>query len=192
MDSPEDPNESVARWLRQADSREVDQAARDLVARTHAPYRVAASLLDDPSPAAALNARCLLLAGGELGVTALTEAPLDGRGVSFALQAVAEAEVRLRERATAWMDALLTDTRPVPEARSGQPTEAAPVALRVCDEAYLALRRVLRVGEGGLARERESSRFLALSFAGRDAAIERLRADRKYRVAVLGEPDEDR
>jgi len=51
---------------------------------------------------------------------------------------------------------------------------------------------VLRVGEGGLARERESSRFLALSFAGRDAAIERLRADRKYRVAVLGEPDEDR
>lgn len=62
------------------------------------------------------------------------------------IEQAVEAEVALRRKVIARIDALLDDRTPIPVPVSG-PAEQRPPPRRVCDEAYLLMRQMVHFGE---------------------------------------------
>jgi len=120
--------------------------------------------------------------------------PLAERAVEFeptdrveALQIAIEAEVALRQRVAAALEAMLDDLRPLPPRPRLAPTEVRPPPRRVCDEAYLQMRRLVHYGEDELEAMVAGDAFLNLPEDQRDAAIARARRSETWNRLVLGE-----
>ena len=84
-------------------------------------------------------------------------------------------QLSLRQRIVAALDPLLEDREIVPAPDVPGPIEEVPPPCRICDEAYLALRRLLAHDEDEMAQERNAHEFLALEDEAKDAEIRRAR-----------------
>ena len=84
-------------------------------------------------------------------------------------------QLSLRRRIVAELDPLLTDREIVPEPAVPIPTEEEPLPCRVCDEAYLALRKLLAHDEDEMTQELNANEFLAQGDEAKDAEISRAR-----------------
>jgi len=100
---------------------------------------------------------------------------LEPRDASRALDAVVEAEIRLRQRIAATLKDLTEVRTELPPEPVVGPTEVPLPRLRVCDEAYLKVRRLLHFGEDDLQYTVDRDAFLRLPMPQRDAEIEAAR-----------------
>lgn len=90
------------------------------------------------------------------------------------------AQIYLRERTVTHLVKLLDDKEILPEATTSKRIEGERPVRRVCDEAYLQLRRLLNTTESEDAYLRNASIYLHLDFDERDEEIATVRASGKW------------
>ena len=107
----------------------------------------------------------------DVALVPLVEEPLpsEPKAVGQGLEQLATAEVELRRKVLLRINALLNDKRDVP----AEATSALPLH-RVCDEAYVKLRRLVAFPEPDLKQPLEAKKFYASPLASRNATIERV------------------
>lgn len=170
--------------IRTEDALEVEHALRsvrsagegpvieELELAARAPHRAAARLATSKQDdhAAALS-REVLTHTSSLAIAPLTEVTIDPKQRLFAIRTVATASLELFHRVSLWAQGSLADRDEIPKEIDGE-SEEDPPRERVCDVAYLALRRLHNVAEDPIRRSEEQRSFHALEFEERDPVIE--------------------
>jgi hypothetical protein len=184
-----DQREAFTRALKEYPSKPAAQDA--LIARivdeARLTPRTAVSLMSSADADLALNAELFLRSINELAIQPLLEAPTpdDPAAASARIHMMVEPELELRKQILLKLDALLEDRRPIPPRPVFGPTpEERPKPRRVCDDAYVAMRSLIYVGEELLDQFSERDAFLSQSDADRDAAIRRARQSARWRRAL--------
>lgn len=137
--------------------------------------------------AAAVDARRLIYWLQELAVRPLAEAaqpPLAEQRVALAASAV-DGELGSRRKVIARIDALLSDARPL--AARPQAAEHAFPPMRVCDEAYLFMRRMVKLEEAAVDEAALADAFVKMPVAERAVRIRRARESKPWRRALTGQ-----
>jgi len=118
------------------------------------------------------SARDLLSQSEELALDGLLRMPQtsDLAKVVWALRTLAEIEAELRGRIAAKLTSYLENKIPVPQPEIWEPLEEPVPETRLCDEAYMLLRR-LQVGEPVGTYEVNVRRFTRLPESERDQEI---------------------
>jgi len=122
----------------------------------------------------------------ELAIAPLLDGPLrdDPMAVSQAMNIVVGEESRLRRRIVLQLEKWLEDKRPVPEKLLAPGTEGTPAHHRVCDEAYVSMRRIVHFGDHEVDQIADADRFFNLPANLRDKAIARARASKSWRLVI--------
>ena len=184
----------VVDTLRRADpAREsvIDRLAKDIEQQARGPVRAAVGMINEPDPRSSGNATKLLSNLGDLAMDPLLDAP-PPRDVSvklWSMQALVAAHLDLREKLVARLNAMLDDKTRISWGRIG-PTEQVRPDTRVCDEAYIQMRRILNTGEGKSDWVQERKSFFAMSDQAKDAEILRARRSRSW-TTLLGREEEE-
>jgi hypothetical protein len=179
-----------------APAADVEQLSNRVAADALRPWSVASRALGAGEPARP-GARALLEGGGELSIVPLVGAALSGAGDhAWAMGLVVESTNDLRAAIVRWLEPLLDDAEPVDAstgAPPGVPSHSFGGALpprkppldpvRVCDEAFLALIRVIRFDRNELDPEMDTERFLVLSHRRRSAFIAGIKNTKTFRRA---------
>jgi hypothetical protein len=110
---------------------------------------------------------------------ALPGAKMDGFNRVWAMRAAVEAHEKMRAVMIGRLMKLLEDVEPLPVVKIPG-SEEQPLARRVCDEAYLALRRVMKFEEGRLDGVLEGRAFLEKKPEERDGEIRKLKGTRTF------------
>lgn len=154
--------------------------------------RVAVRMWARGNPELAFNSLSYLSNIRELAITPVLEGPLrdDPTAAVRALHLVTDAELQLRQRVLKHVDGLLDDKRQIPPRPFIGPSPESPyLPRRVCDEAYVAMRRLIYFGEPEINRQIEADQFFAVSERKRDEAIAFARQSGSWRRAVR--PDDE-
>ncbi|NUO51814.1 MAG: hypothetical protein HOV80_23425, partial [Polyangiaceae bacterium] len=149
-----------------------DELVREFQTQAHAPFRAAARLATAEDPRIATNARTLLAYGVETALRPMlrietTDPVLRAQVVA----AVGAAAADLRERTRAWLKTQMTDKSLVPVPEGMQFAQPPPIARRVCDHAFLAMRRLMHPDEDLLVRMVDERLFENLPDEKKDAII---------------------
>jgi hypothetical protein len=173
------------------DNSRIEALANSLRASSSATPKAAIELLLGPDEMAASRARLLLVFLGDLAILPLLDAKpsLPQQRAALIEQAV-DAEVALRRKVIARIDALLDDRTPIPVPRSG-PAEQKPPPRRVCDEAYLLMRQMVHFGEPAVDADVQAKIFLNAPDDMKDPIIKKARASGVWNVAITGKDIED-
>jgi hypothetical protein len=163
------------------------------VAESRLTGRVAARMWSNAEPQLAHQAFSFLIDIEDLAIVPVLEDPLrdDPTAVSQAMALLTGEEVKLRARIVKRLDTWLDDKRPIPQKPRVLPTEGRVQARRVCDEAYVYMRRLVHFGEGELRQLVDRDRFYDLSEEQRDLAIKTARATNSWRIVVDPEHADD-
>ncbi len=139
--------------------------------------RAAVEVWRGPEAKAAHNALVVLSQLGELAVAPLIEAssPRTGRERIWLLRTIAEAGIGLRAKIIARVEAALDDRELVHPPKPVGPCEEPPRPHRVCDEAYVQLRRLVGPAESEEDAVIQAWLFLKLDEAAKDAEIAKAR-----------------
>lgn len=173
---------------------EDERALRALVAETitdgRLPARVAARLWAKGDDDVSMGAYELLQSVADLAIEPLIAGlgPADPTRVSQGLDLVVHAELELRAKVVRHVDGLLVDKRRVPPPQSFGAVEETPDDRRVCDEAYVAMRRLVHYGESAWDLVTSARQFYRSPEGARDAAITEARRTNEWRRALRG-PD---
>ena len=149
--------------------------------------RLAASLWAKADAELSANALAFLSEIGDLAVVPVLEGPLrdDPKAAVQALNLMADAELALRQKVIQRVNQLLDDKRPIPPRAQLGPKPDEPIhPRRVCDEAYVAMRRLVHFGESQYGSVVEVSFFYSAPEAARDKAIAEARRNNDWRRAV--------
>jgi hypothetical protein len=99
------------------------------------------------------------------------------------LELAVDAQLANRSRIVAALDGMLDDTTLLKTEKLSGHVEEQPVPTRVCDEAYMLLRRLLaREDTEAVIFNRQA--FLDMTDEERDAEIERLRTSHEWTVLI--------
>ncbi len=125
----------------------------------------------------------------ELSLHALLEGPLpdDPLSVARSMRLLVHRESVIRRRLVEQLEKWLDDKRPVPEPRLPPGTEDQVGEHRVCDEAYVAMRRVVHFSDDDVKQLVDEGRLYHLPDALRDEQILKARATRSWRIVL--DPD---
>jgi hypothetical protein len=154
--------------------------------------RVAVRMWTRGNTELSFNALSYLSSIGELAITPVIEGPLrdDPTVAVRALHLLADAELSLRQRVLKHVDLLLDDKRQIPPRPFVGPAPESPyLPRRVCDEAYVAIRRLVHFGEPRVSQQIEAEQFFAVSERKRDEEIAFARSAGSFRRAVR--PDDE-
>jgi hypothetical protein len=197
MSSREERNEPMTRdrlleQLRPLDEAKVRDLASSLAEAARGAPRAAVEVALGADERASIKARRLLLGMEELAIVPLAEAPRAPAAEArvFLIRQAVEAELALRRKVIARLDALLDDRSPVPIRVDG-PIEQEPPPRRVCDEAYLLMRRMVHLGEDRTEAAVDAGMFLDAPDEFKDAEIKKARASNTWNRALTGEDIED-
>ncbi len=113
----------------------------------------------------------------ELGIAPLIDSrdSMNPTQQQWRLTTAVESELRLRQRILDRLDWLFDDRSLIPLPDLQGSMEEPVVQRRVCDDAYLLMRRMLNPQEGPLQSSMNARAFLALSSKEKDAEIEKAR-----------------
>lgn len=159
----------------------IDSLSRNVAEQALAPIRAVVTLLNDPDPKMSDKAARLISGIGDLAIVPLLESP-EPRTVSdklWNIETVLTAHLVVRERIVARLDSILADKTLITWGTVG-PVEEKPQPSRVCDEAYLMMRRLLNPKEGTMESIHESKAFLALTDKEKDAEILKAKKSRAW------------
>jgi len=164
----------------------MDAFVKKVVRESRAPARIAVANLSASDPKVAAAAVALTVYLKDIAIVPLLEAPepaaADDR-VSR-IETVVDAQVELREKITARLTKMLDDKAPVP-INTDRRAEVAPPPRRVCDDAYVLLRRLLNPAEGEEEQLFTAKAFLLLPDDRKDAEILKARSGIWTRRAEL-------
>lgn len=126
----------------------------------------------------------LLLALNAASIEAMLEHPFppDPERRAWLLQYLVAAELDLRARVLAKVEALLDDREWVPESVPKAELEVRPPARRVCDQAYVSLRQLVHPEEDQVGYHVESDAFLHMPVEGKDRTIETARSSHTWNL----------
>jgi hypothetical protein len=170
-----------------------DALAKQEVESARTIPRLAANLWARAEPDLAQNAHGFLTEIGDLAIVPVIEGPSRGdpKSVVQALNLITDAELGLRQKVIQRVNQLLDDKRPIPpRPQLGPKPEQADHPRRVCDEAYVAMRRLVHFGESQYGSVVEVSFFFSASEATRDQAIAEARRSNNWRRAVKPSDDD--
>ncbi len=155
----------------------------DLRAQAHAPFRAAARLAESDDVRIATHARTLLAYGVEVAIAPMTERRVvDPLLRSQMIGAVTAAAADLRQRAEAFLRSQMADRSLIPVPPALRYAEPPPVPRRVCDHAFLTMRRLRHPDEEVIVRIVDERMFENLPAARKDAIIaDALETDRWIR-----------
>jgi hypothetical protein len=125
----------------------------------------------------------------DLPIVPLLEGPLrdDPKAVSQAMELITDSESELRKRVVFQLEKWLDDKRPVPLRPMPPGTEGHISERRVCDEAYVAMRKVIHFSDDEVRQLVDEDLLYDLPEPKRDAAIARARATKSWRIVL--DPD---
>lgn len=162
------------------------RSTADLAARLSedaiAPYRAAAALLaGPPQDLATFSAKVFLNVASEPAVQALLDAPPVSEPLRpWLLRALAAGGVAGTRRLVRWLQPILEDVRPAPDAFARRPGS------RLCDEAFLMLREVIAFDEPELGEGFDEPAFFAWPTRRRDAFIRMAQSTPSFRRVTEG------
>ncbi len=160
-----DPNQQIA----------VDELSRNFEEEAHAPVRTAVAMLNGGDPEMGRRAASMITNIGELAIVPLLEAKPPSKPASrvWNMEVVISAHLQERAKVVALLNAMLSDKAKI-RWEKAMPEEGAPVPSRVCDEAYLMMRRLLNNNEDKAQFLNEHEAFLQLSDAEKDKEIQKV------------------
>lgn len=173
-----DPNQEAA----------VDALSKRFKEEARAPARAAASMLNDRDPKMSERAAALITNIEDLAIVPILEStpPSAPADEVWNMDVAVSAYLGLRGKVAARLNAMLADKTRIPWGKAG-PGEGAPPPSRVCDEAYLMMRRLLNASEDKVQFAHERKAFLALSNAEKDSEI--LKAQKSHAWTNFTEGD---
>ncbi len=122
----------------------------------------------------------------ELAIQPLLEIPpskLTPTDHAWLINTIAEAEVAFRDSVVVRLISLLDDKTSVPQAIIPG-SEEQPLPRRICDEAYIALRKILQLSEGTYAAAFNTYAYLSLIEAHRDEEIQKFKSSKTFAAFV--------
>jgi hypothetical protein len=158
------------------DDMAVDALADEIERDSRAPL-LGLARLQQSGQSGAETAGAVLRALEELAVRAILDTAPRGpaRRAGDSVGIASAACNAFADRFTTDLTKLLDNTTRIPVPKSARPVEDPEPPRRLCDEAYLLLRRWQKPEEAALARELNRREFLRLEMAERDAEIDRYR-----------------
>lgn len=129
----------------------------------------------------------------DLAIVPLLEGPLrdEPLAVSRAMDLIVDGESQLRKRVVMQLEKWLDDKRPVPVKPLAPGTEGTPTHRRVCDEAYVAMRKVIHFSDDEVRQLVDADRLFNLPESSRDETIAHARATRSWRTIIDPDAVED-
>jgi hypothetical protein len=106
--------------------------------------------------------------------------------VVMAARLAVEAELGVRSKLIAALDAMLDNKQSVPQSPAAATLETPPPPLRVCDEAYVLMRRIVHFGEDELEEAVGVDAFLNLPDELKNKEIAQARKTGTWRRLVTG------
>ncbi len=166
------------------DDAEIEHLAASLRAAAASIPGAAIDIALGPDEGAAPGARRLLFYLEDMAIQPMLEPnpPLAEQRVALIARAV-QAELAVRRKIIARIDALLADPTLVPVAESAG-DEPRPSPRRVCDAAYVQMRRMVDFGESPAVREKHADTFLELSSGMKDQWIKKARKSEVWKTAL--------
>jgi hypothetical protein len=174
-----DPNQESA----------VEALSRSIEEEARAPSRAAASMLNDRDPKMSERGAAIITNIGDLAIVPLIESPQpqDAADRVWNMDVVITAHLEVRGKVVARLNTMLSDKMKIPWGKVG-PAEGTPAPSRVCDEAYLMMRRLLNTSEDKVRFLHEREAFLALSDVEKDNEI--LKAKKSHTWTNMVEREE--
>jgi hypothetical protein len=125
----------------------------------------------------------------ELSIQPLLEGPLPDNpmNIAMAMRVLVARESTIRKRVVERLEQWLDDKRLVPQPRLPPGTEEQVGEHRVCDEAYVAMRRVVHFSDDDVKQLVDENVLYNLPDALRDEQILKARATRSWRIVL--DPD---
>lgn len=153
---------------------ELDALAKTVDKESRALPHAAASLLNDPNPNVVTNAMSLLIDMQDMAVVPMLAAPepIAGYDRVSIMTVVVSNQLEVRNKIVERLKRMLMDRRSMNYTRSPL-IEAAPPQSRVCDEAYVLLRRLLNTSEDPEKEMMNLRLFLQLPETSRDVEIQK-------------------
>jgi hypothetical protein len=96
------------------------------------------------------------------------------------MQAIVDLQLKNRVRIAKALESMLDDKRPIPPPETPPSVEEKPIPRRVCDEAYMMLRKLLAFEETEEEQFFNADSFLNKSDVERDAEIRRARTSKRW------------
>jgi len=185
-------NNELVEALRRLDVNQesaVDALSRSFEEEARAPARAAVSMLNDRDPKMSERAAAIITNIGDLSIVPLLESPQPGQATDrvWNMDVVITAHLAVRGKIAARLKTMLSDKMKIPWGKVG-PGEGTPAPSRVCDEAYLMMRRLLNASEDKAHFIHEREAFLALSDVEKDNEI--LTAKKSHTWTNLVESEE--
>jgi hypothetical protein len=175
----EDMRQSKIRTeLEAANSDEAQEAlAAELLEQAREPGNALVAFWQGSNPDLSEDAFAVLTELSESGIEPLLarESELEADDRVQALRLATEAEIALRQRILAVLDRMLDDRRPLTARPELSPMESAEPSMRVCDEAYIQIRKLVHFGEDELYAIVDADAYLDLPDEGRNEVIEKAR-----------------
>ena len=122
----------------------------------------------------------------DLAIQPLLEIPpskLTPSDHAWLINTIADAEVAFRNSIVLRLISLLDDKTPVPQPIIPN-SEGQPLPRRICDEAYMALRQILQLGEGSHAAALNANAYLSLIESRRNEEIQKFKASKTFAAFV--------
>ncbi len=157
------------------DVKALDSMTTSILEKSYRDPREAVGLAHSEDEGIRATASALLLSLGNLALSPL----LDSAAVDIPedyvwdMQTAVRLHLESRGRIVTALEKMLTDTRPVAVGSPFSFKEESPVPRRVCDEAYLLLRKLLALEENEEDRMLNEQAFLEMEDKERNAEIKR-------------------
>jgi len=188
MESAMKTHNEMKRLIRKLPVAEDKEAAiiADLQEVSRSPGIIAVELLTDSDEHVISNARSVLTELEDAALVPLLSVDSsDPEDAVWLLQLLVQNERALRRKIASKILSLMDDQRTLPERQSPGPApEGGRPTIRVCDEAYLAMRRFVVAEESELAFEDVRAGFLEVSFEARDQTITRACKSQAWQASV--------
>ena len=159
----------------------MDALADRVVTESRLPARSAVALLVDPDPKMSESAASLLSRIGDLAAVPLLESsdPPDPLQRVWKMQTIVDVHLELRAKIVPLLDKMLADKTQVPWRKMPR-VEEAPVSSRICDEAYVLMRRLMNLHEDRAEYLANARAFLRLTNEEKDAEILKAKESRVW------------
>lgn len=163
--------------LRQLDTNQesaVDELAKAFKEHAQAPVRIAVAMLNDRDPKMSERAAALITNVGDLAILPILESqePTEAADKVWNMDVVITAHLAVRGQVVQRLNSMMSDKKKIPWGKLG-PGEGVPAPSRICDEAYLMMRRLLNTNEDRVQFAHERKAFLALSDVEKDNEIQK-------------------